>query len=136
MTAQEAFDRVLTGIRRQNYRQSVSDHDSNQCVYVGKGNDRCAIGHLLPESVIKKIKDGPPSLNECPISTLKNEFPELKKLFWNIPFGLLDIMQSIHDNMKRNAIAAGLTRADLFERQMLDTAKEYGLVYTDKARDL
>ena len=49
MTAQEAFDKAVAGVRAQGYQ--ISMDEKTNCVYRGPNGLRCAVGHLIPDEL-------------------------------------------------------------------------------------
>jgi hypothetical protein len=47
LTKQEAFDRMVRGLRDQGWRKST--FPDGRCAYRGEGGLKCAIGHLIPD---------------------------------------------------------------------------------------
>ena len=89
MTQQEAFDRVVQGVRAQNYVQSLIDDDS--CAYRGEGGTRCHAGHLIPD----RLYD--PSWEGESIGGLLAHVPELQEHFEGLSDRFLRSLQSLHD---------------------------------------
>lgn len=132
MNQQEIFDRVLSSIRGQDYRKSFRDNGSAKptCVYIDEKGDRCAIGHLLPESVIDDMRTVNLSYNSATISQIKRFYPEVNELFKDIPTIFLVDLMDCHDGM---AEYPGAERTE-FERNMKAVALRYGLIYTEPTK--
>jgi len=102
MTKQEAFDKVLTHLRKQGKQ---AKDDKGDCMYRAPDGSMCAAGCLIPDDVYKADMEG-----EL-VDALGLFEPELE--------GLVADMQEIHDDYW-----------DEFEYEMCALAKDHGLEYT------
>lgn len=116
LTAQQAFDLALNGIRGQQYRQSAKGLN---CVYRGPGGLKCAVGHMLPDDLYDPKMDD----TTTAAGMLGTEFPATAALFQDVPPDLLSDLQFAHD-----AMAPG--GAEKYEYQMQVIAKRFHLTYT------
>lgn len=90
MTLQEAFDKIYTGLRGQEWGQSVSIQTAS-CAYRGAEGRKCAIGFLIPDDKYLPEMDGTYPWNvEQVMNYLKEDFTDDEILF-------LCRCQHIHD---------------------------------------
>ena len=54
MTKQQIFDKVVRGLAKQGFRQSMGGALNNVCSYRGKRDTKCAAGHLIPDRLYRK----------------------------------------------------------------------------------
>jgi len=123
---QDAFDKVLKAIRKQNYVQS-QDPLTETCVYRGPNSVRCAAGHLIPNSLYRKEMEGK-NISSLISSLIRNN-PEIAYYFGNISINLLQSLQSAHDSQLMYGEQA-------WEFQMKKIANSYNLVYTEPSGEL
>lgn len=129
LTKQEIFDRVLNGIRGQNYRQSQNEVEE-VCLYISSNGDRCAVGHLLPEDIIERIKVIGLDANRSRIPVLMSRyFPELRRLFSPKDMLFLRALQAIHDCIHEKAAQLEVAHREIFEHDMSYLAKTHNLIY-------
>lgn len=119
---QDAYNKVLKAIRKQNYVQS-EDPVTKNCVYRGLNNVRCAAGHLIPNSLYRKSMEG---MN---IDSLLVNFPIISEYFENVHDDLLSELQSAHDNH----LAFGKQQ---WEFAMKKIANTYGLSYMEPSKEI
>lgn len=119
---QDAFDKVLKAIRKQNYVQS-EDPLTESCVYRGPNKVRCAAGHLLPNNLYRKSMEGKS------ISSVLMNFSSIGDYFSNVDDGLLSELQSAHDANLGSGKHA-------WESRMKQIAKYYNLVYTEPSTEI
>lgn len=117
---QDAFDKVLKAIRKQNYQRSVNTDGA--CKYRGPNGLRCAAGHLIPNSLYKVSIEG--------LSISNNKMPdEVKNYFDAVSMNLIQDMQFAHDNNLEESITA-------WEIRMKEIANNYGLTYTEASKEI
>lgn len=61
-TLQEIFDTAYLGLAKQGFRQSVPSRkgmESPDCLYRGKNDRKCAIGHCIPDELYEPCMDDP-----------------------------------------------------------------------------
>lgn len=114
MNNQEAFDTVLTKLRKQKVR-SV-DTDSITCLYRGTNGNKCAAGHLIPDALYR------PDMERKAIFELINTDPALRKELGSVKT-LLSALQKAHDQH----LSLGLDR---WEGEMARIADQHNLKYT------
>lgn len=86
MNNQEAFNISVPALLKQNCK-SIS---RGMCKYRGNDGTRCAIGHLIPDSIYDKEMEGKR------IPTLYS-FPAIKELFKDCDHVFLYELQDVHD---------------------------------------
>lgn len=94
MTNQEAFNKVVTGLRAQGKPSVVMDiYGGNMCAYRNPNGLKCAIGMLIPDEQYTSCFEGGLSLSEVIESV-----PALQ----GIDSSLLSLLQRTHDNASDN----------------------------------
>lgn len=70
MNRQEAFNKVSRALLLQNKKSLAETHASagEQCCYVDKEGNKCAIGHLLPEHLTAAVKTS--TVNDARLQSL------------------------------------------------------------------
>lgn len=111
MNAQEIFDTVLTGLRKQG-KASMAD---GECMYRGDSGMKCAAGMFIPDDVYE------PEMEHNSVGLLIEKHPVLEYL---TPYKhLLDDLQTAHDlELADHSLAA-------WEAEMALIAQQRGLVY-------
>jgi hypothetical protein len=142
MTPQEAFDRALTGVRKQG---GYSMNANSGCLYRGPLGRKCGIGQLVDDDSLVKAMDD--DADDSSISSIlysrqdseRVEFPLIDKLdalFEGLDVNLLQEIQSAHDDAAQDAdigVAINKGSADdlaPFETRMRELAARWNLVYT------
>ena len=110
MTTQEAFDKSVTALLKQNKKSE----DGRKCMYRGPEGRKCAIGHLIPDSIYD------PSMERKGVNVLRYEFPEVADLLEDVNIELLNQLQLIHDTTPPKAWELGFNL--LAYRYKLDTS--------------
>ena len=118
---QDAFDKVLKAIRKQNYQRSATKVGS--CKYRGPNGLRCAAGHLIPNNLYRKSMEGK-TINSRIIN-----MPTIGEYFKNVNSDLLSDLQSAHDRDLKYG-------ENNWETGMKQIAKEYNLVYTEPSKEI
>lgn len=76
---QDFFTRAVKGLAAQGFERSVDDarfaRGLSSCVYRGDKGRKCAIGHLIPDEVVRATMDELSSLEEI-LSTIGVAAPE------------------------------------------------------------
>jgi len=96
MELQEVFNTVYKGLAGQNWEKStakiqlVPDHFNFVCAYRGDNGCKCAVGHLIPDSIYKSDMEGHGVTN---IVLHKG----LEAFRGTLMFSALTRMQSLHD---------------------------------------
>lgn len=124
MNNQEAFDTALRGMRAQGYALSKNEGD---CCYFADNGNRCAVGHLLPESTKAEVTL---KFNMVHVHLLQKLLPEVGKALKDCGFTFLKDLQAIHD------VTPEYEEYDLkgyFESQMRRLAVNYNLNFTEPA---
>jgi hypothetical protein len=111
---QHAFDLALQGIRKQNYARSTK---GSSCLYRGPNNCRCALGHMIPNSLYSKSMEG-----MIPQGSLFCNFPKLQEYLSKVNSKLLAELQNAHDVV----LARGNAE---FENRMQVIADKWNLKY-------
>lgn len=118
MTDQEAFDGVLSHLRKQ----KVASHVDGYCKYRHPNGNMCAIGALIPEDIYS------PDIEEKDILTILNTSllwaNKYKVFFSGVNKYLLSDLQSAHDF---HLIEEGMKS---WEHRMQKIANKYSLEYT------
>lgn len=127
MNNQQAFDIALRGMRAQKYRRSMTSY--GMCCYASHNGDRCAIGHLLPESVLGMVKNS--LVNTSTLSDLKNFYAVTERLFDDCGHNFLLALQGVHDNIN-NYFPSLRDTQKAIEMEMKRLAEEWGLEYRDE----
>ena len=111
MTNQEAFDRVIIGLKTQNWERSTSEDDC--CAYRGEGGRKCAVGLLI------KDEEYAPRWDEIGIGVRTLYYYKLlPKSLLEVPPDLLEDLQFFHDK----------TLSDRFE-ELKNIAKKHQLEF-------
>ncbi len=90
MTNQEAFDIAYKGLAAQGFRRSIvaDESDAMSCRYRGPNGLKCAIGHLIPDSLYQPEWDQGLSLHRvisvCGLGSVRLD--------------LINAMQNAHDS--------------------------------------
>jgi hypothetical protein len=127
LTAQQAYDKALFGIRQQNYEQSASA--GGTCAYRGEAGMKCAVGHCIDdETAIKWDKGVRGSTNkQFGIGHMFEYDKETYlKFFQESDVELLRKLQDIHDRIPITDRGYG----QYFEAKMQELAEDFNLVYT------
>lgn len=110
MTNQEAFDRMVTHLRRQGKRST----DGWACRYRSEAGLRCAVGVLVTDEFYTPQMEG--------MSTFQSELRELlSKALPGVSVALLNIMQYTHD----------VASPGDWEQAWQGIAKQFGLTMPD-----
>ncbi len=124
MTLQEAFDKVLFGLRAQ----AVGSFDYSgvgmapSCLYRNKTGLKCAIGQLIPDD------EYVPEMEALLFLAIKDpQHPAHCKTLSKVPVFFLRDLMSIHDMFMPQRKGDSMLR---WEDQMRETAGRYGLHYT------
>ena len=91
MNAQEVFNTVVTGLRKQN---AVSETPSGGCAYRGEHGRKCAVGMLIPDDEYDPRKEG--LRVKCLVSS-KKPIPTLVLMFTEGLGSLINAIQWVHD---------------------------------------
>ena len=112
MTNQEAFDKVVAFLTKQNCR-SMSVNGL-YCAYRGIGGMKCAVGCLIPDDEYDPKMDGLGSLD---IRSILKDFsiPSLN----GIAVDLLESLQRVHDNVS----------PEYWQGKFEEVAHKFGLVF-------
>lgn len=115
MDKQEIFNKVFLGLKSQEFRQSVNEH--NVCQYRGEDGLKCAVGHLIPDEIYIKEWDEHTTLADSLPPDVYDSMGIRADFGASVDF--LMELQNIHDNydvperMEENyrqfALAQGLT---------------------------
>jgi hypothetical protein len=128
LTAQQAYDKALFGIRQQNYEQSAKLNGS--CAYRGEAGTKCAVGHCIDdETAIKWDKGVRGSYSYVQfgiVSMFEYDKETYLKFFQESDVELLRELQGVHDCIPITDRGNGR----YFESKMQELAEEYNLVYT------
>lgn len=90
MNKQQIFDKVILGLMSQEFELSWSD-DQSCCMYRGDNGAKCAVGHLIPDSLYD------PEMERKDVWTLYDTHPEMKKVVPLKHVGMLSDLQEWHD---------------------------------------
>lgn len=104
MTNQEAFEKMVSHLRRQKSR--CVDGDSSICMY-RSGNKKCAVGALIPK------KDYSEDFEGNDVEVIAKLVPDLSGL----DYKMLGMMQSVHDSIE----------PDKWEKSFIEVANRFGL---------
>lgn len=122
MNKQEIFDECLNKMRAQG---KPGMHATKTCAYLAKDGSKCAIGILLTQEQLEKVKD-----YVCSVTALPKEILQER-------FGDLDVKERRFLADLQHAHDAAVTKAEYtdepwlacFEQNMQDLAQYEGLVY-------
>lgn len=89
MTNQEAFDRMVTHLRKQGGKSEAHD---GMCVYRAPSGRRCAVGVLITDEFYLDELEGQLVRDEQMRLVLNKAIP-------GVDLGLLDMMQEVHDKV-------------------------------------
>jgi hypothetical protein len=120
MSRQDMFDKAYIALMRQGF-QAVVPESEGQCQYRTSTGTRCAIGHLLPDSLIDRISQSNNSNNVRILMKLYSEVDTLLGGLDNIAF--LTRLQECHDFLSWG----GLSFCQEFDSSMRKLAVEYKL---------
>jgi hypothetical protein len=124
LTNQQIFDKALSGIRGQGYKQAVGKHTGCQYLTTAIAGEelRCAVGHCLPRDVATRW-DYARSGQDTDILTMSEVHPEdFQALFSKDQLDFLSDLQGAHDFY--------LNYAEQWESRMQEIAYLYNLIYT------
>jgi hypothetical protein len=128
LTAQQAYDKALFGIRQQNYVQSATSHGS--CAYRGEAGTKCAVGYCIDDETAIKWDKGIRDEIGCKQFGIMGMFEYDKetylKFFQESDVEFLDKLQGIHDCIPITDRGNGR----YFEAMMQEIAEDFNLVYT------
>lgn len=118
-TKQEVFDAAVKGLASQGFQQSMADLEAIGkvgCAYRGSDGLRCAVGHLIPDSIYTS------EMEDMRASALLGKYPEVSALFSeDISREFLDALQWCHDTAD---YAYGIRS---MQRRLRDLAARYKL---------
>lgn len=124
LTNQEAFDKALKAMRKQNalsLEPNEVDSESTTSAYRNYQGEKCAIGHLIPDAMFDKITQSPDwnKVNCETALSLVKFYPEVKDFLPSEDFTMH--LQQCHD------FASGMSS---FEDKMKNLAERFNLKYT------
>lgn len=100
MTRQEIFDKVISGLAAQGWKQSTYKNPLTgvpSCRYRGDGGTKCAIGHLIPDDLYRPDLENMVVYSKDVKEVLEkaNIFPDNDGYFW----AFLADLQDAHDSL-------------------------------------
>lgn len=132
MTAQEAFDKAVAGVRAQGYQLSLDE--KTNCMYRGPNGLRCAVGHLIPDELYQPAFEGVTGdgliglhLDHIKRGIDLERLAHLRQLLPDSLAPLLSELQGLHDGIESDC--EGIPAE--FEDGFRAIAKNFGLVYTE-----
>ena len=133
LTAQQAYDKALFGIREQEYEQSASAGGAGgTCAYRGEAGTKCAVGYSIDDETAIKWDKGVYSSGVICYkvfdieSLYKFDKETYLKFFQESDVELLRKLQGIHDCIPITDRGNG----QYFESKMQELAEDFNLVYT------
>ncbi len=114
MTNQEIFDKVSEFLIKQG-KPCMTDVG---CTYRGPDGLKCAVGCVLPDELYHPGMD---TSDDGGIHTIWWKYPEVAGYFGQVKLPFLQELQKVHDKWSDHG------STETFARQMLDTAKTFGL---------
>jgi hypothetical protein len=131
LTAQQAYDKALFGIREQEYEQSASA--GGTCAYRGEVGTKCAVGHCIDDETAIKWDEGVVYSSGVicyKVSDIESLYKFDKetylKFFQESDIQLLQKLQGVHDCIPITDRGNG----QYFEAMMQEIAEDFNLVYT------
>ena len=125
---QEAFDAMIAHMRAQKYDRSYTkdDYGVRSCVYRGERGLKCVVGALIQDEHYSVDLE---NLLVCDLAVKH----ALLDSGWGADVGLLEAMQSAHDNPIICNVFGMDADGVQFEEDARKAAKDYGLTYTPPA---
>lgn len=127
LNKQEVFNTVYTKLRAQGKRSIVLERKHQRCVYRGRGNTRCAIGHLIPDELYTKELEGQVVGRLCYDPEKVNINVVLATLFGELTkqdYSFLNALQQAHDYWTKETL-------DALDAAFREVAKQFDLEFND-----
>lgn len=135
MTKQEIFDKALAALRKQTKRSGKTDDQGRwTCLYKDVEGNRCAVGHLMSEEDVAKLKD---SEMGSPVASLiskrQQDFSHLMpsdiKDYGKMAQFMAQLQSNLHDHCN-DSTSHELLDHDRMEMEAVKFAATWELVYT------